>query len=116
MPARLNPDCGAESAIALLSGKWKPMLLYHLLQRPLRFNALCRCVPQATRQMLSVHLRELERDGLIRREVRGGRPPQVEYAATALARSLEPLLWRLNDWGERYLQTRASEAASTDLR
>lgn len=88
-----------------MGGKWKPLILFYLLDGTKRFNELQRLMPQTTRRMLTQHLRELERDGIVHREV----PPKVEYSLTLLGRSMEPILEQMLAWGQQYLQERAAE-------
>jgi DNA-binding HxlR family transcriptional regulator len=61
--------CGVETTIAVVGGKWKPMILYALLSGPQRFGELTRLIPGITQRILTLHLRELEEDGVIEREV-----------------------------------------------
>ncbi|SEL13993.1 transcriptional regulator, HxlR family [Pseudoxanthomonas sp. GM95] len=99
-----NPKsgCAVELTVSLISGIWKPILLFHILTEKRRFMELCRLVPDATQRMLTLQLRELEADGLVIRHVYPEVPPRVEYEATPLARTLIPLLYDLRAWGERY--------------
>ncbi len=71
--------CGVETTIAVVGGKWKPMILYALLSGPRRFGELMRLIPGVTQRMLTLQLRELEADGVIAREVYKQVPPKVEY-------------------------------------
>jgi len=101
--------CAVEATMSVLGGVWKPVLVFHLLDGKLRFNALCRLTPNATPRMITLQLRELEADGVIRRIVYPEVPPRVEYELTALGRTLEPILASLRDWGEAF-QARALPA------
>ena len=92
--------CAVEATLSVLGGVWKPVLLFHLLDGKLRFNALCRLTPNATARMVTLQLRELEADGIVNRIVYPEVPPRVEYELTALGRTLEPVLNSLRDWGE----------------
>ena len=83
-----------------LGGKWKIGTWYHLLNGPRRFSELQRLLPQASRQMLTIQLRELEQMGIIRRKVYVQGPPKVEYALTELGRRIEPMLRQVYVWGE----------------
>ena len=94
--------CPVELTIDVVGGKWKPLILFYLLGGTKRFGALQRLLPQVTRRMLTQHLRELERDGVVYREVFRQVPPKVEYSLTELGRSLEPVLLAMLDWGQRY--------------
>ena len=88
--------------MSVLGGVWKPVLVFHLLDGRLRFNALCRLTPNATPRMVTLQLRELEADGVINRIVYPEVPPRVEYELTEFGRTLEPILTSLRDWGERF--------------
>jgi DNA-binding HxlR family transcriptional regulator len=95
--------CGVPIAIAVMGGKWKPMVLYCLLiYGPQRFGELNRRIPDVTQRMLTLQLRELEADGIIHREVYKQVPPKVEYSLTPFGRTLEPILRQMKEWGERY--------------
>ena len=103
-PKHLNPKsgCPAELTLAVMSGAWKPNMLYHLLRGRLRYMELARRIPRATQRMLTRQLRELEEDGLVTRHVFPEVPPRVEYEATPLAQTLSPILNSLWIWGEKY--------------
>ncbi len=95
-----DPDrCPVEATLAVIGGRWKPLILYHLRERPRRFNELRRLIPKVTQRMLTQHLRELEADGVIVRDVREQVPPHVEYSFSVKGRSLLPLLDAMADWG-----------------
>ena len=99
--------------MSVLGGVWKPVLVFHLIEGRLRFNALCRLTPNATPRMVTLQLRELEADGVINRIVYPEVPPRVEYELTEFGRTLEPILTSLRDWGERFQarEPTAGEAA-----
>lgn len=104
--------------MSVLGGVWKPVLVFHLLEGKLRFNALCRLTPNATPRMITLQLRELEADGVIRRIIYPEVPPKVEYELTDFGRTLEAILVSLRDWGEGF-QAREEGAAvrpEADLR
>ena len=102
--------CAVEATLSVIGGVWKPVLVFHLLEGKLRFNALCRVVPSATPRMITLQLRELEADGIIKRTIFPEVPPKVEYAVTERGRSLAPVLLSMRDWGEQ-LQKSESENA-----
>jgi len=104
--------CPVEVTLEIVGGKWKPLLLFHLLQGTKRFNELRRLLPNITQQMLTLQLRELERDGVVRRKVYAEVPPKVEYSLTELGRSLEPLLLQMLAWGQAYLAQQAEHLAA----
>ncbi|SFD43909.1 DNA-binding transcriptional regulator, HxlR family [Bosea sp. CRIB-10] len=106
--------CAVEATLSVLGGIWKPVLMFHLLEGRLRFNALCRLTPNATPRMVTIQLRELEADGVVRRIVYPEVPPRVEYELTDFGRTLEPVLISLRDWGEA-LQARDNAEAALPL-
>ena len=91
--------CGVQTTLSVIEGHWKLPILFRLLDGTRRFGELRKHLPAATQRMLTLHLRELERDGLIHREVYREVPPKVEYSLTELGRSLEPLLRLMSEWG-----------------
>lgn len=93
-------ECGVEAALSLIDGKWKGVILYHLMGGRMRFNALARRLGAVTQRMLTKQLRELESDGLIVRTVYAEVPPRVEYALSTKGRSLEPVIRALKAWGD----------------
>ena len=94
--------CGVEVTLNLIGGKWKGLILWHLCQRTLRFSQLRRRVVGITQKMLTQQLRELERDGLVHREVYAEVPPRVEYSMTEKGETLKPLLQEMCRWGQEY--------------
>jgi DNA-binding HxlR family transcriptional regulator len=95
--------CAVEATMSVLGGIWKPVLVSHLLPGRVRFNALCRLTPNATPRMITLQLRELEADGIIRRIIYPEVPPKVEYELTEFGRTLEPVLTSLREWGEAFV-------------
>jgi DNA-binding HxlR family transcriptional regulator len=94
-----NPQrCPADQALELISGKWKPMLLRRLSDGPMRHCELRRALPGVSQRMLTLHLRELERDGLLTRSVSAQVPPHVAYALTPAAAQMLPLLEAFGTW------------------
>ena len=100
--SRKNASCPVESTLRVIDGKWKVLLLYHLLNGLKRFNELHRLLSGISPRTLARQLRELERDGIIRRKVYPEIPPRVEYSLTSLGKSLEPLLMAMDAWGEGF--------------
>ncbi|KQS75142.1 transcriptional regulator [Rhizobium sp. Leaf384] len=98
-----SPGCSVEAAIGLIDGKWKSVILFHLLSGTLRFNEIRRAIPAVTQRMLTHQLRELEEDGLISRKVYAQVPPKVEYSLSPLGRSMEPVMLALKQWGDAHL-------------
>jgi DNA-binding HxlR family transcriptional regulator len=92
--------CPVETSLELLSGKWKPRILWKLHgQGVVRFGELRKQMPEITAKMLTQQLRELERDALVTRTVYAEVPPKVEYQLSALGLSLGPVLNQIAAWG-----------------
>ena len=106
--------CAVEATLSVIGGVWKPVILFHLLDGKLRFNALCRLVPGATPRIVTLQLRELEADGIVLRTVYPEVPPKVEYELTSLGRSLAPVLTSMCLWGEQ-LQKADALASTREL-
>lgn len=104
--------CGIEVAIALLSGRWKPLIVYHLSGGTKRFSELKRLIPDVSQRMLTQQLRELEADGLINRKVYPVVPPKVEYALTSHAKDLPATLEPLNEWGLKWQRDARARSAT----
>jgi DNA-binding HxlR family transcriptional regulator len=82
----------------MIGGKWKPLILRLLGESTLRYGELQRAIPQVTQRVLTLQLRELERDGLVSRTVYPEIPPRVEYALKPPARQLLPIMAALGEW------------------
>jgi DNA-binding HxlR family transcriptional regulator len=89
------------AGVLTVGGRWKLSIGYHLLSGTRRFGELQRLIPQASRQMLTMQLRELEQMGMIHRQVSTQGPLKVEYSLTELGYSLEPVLRQIRGWYER---------------
>jgi DNA-binding HxlR family transcriptional regulator len=107
-----SPGCVLEATLALIDGKWKGVVLYHLLDGTLRFGEIRRRLPDVTQRMLTNQLRELEEDGLISRKIYAQVPPRVEYSLTERGRSLEPVISALRAWGDANIVLASSSAAA----
>ncbi len=101
-PRKRLPELPAERALKVISGRWKAVILYHLFNGPKRLSELKRLAPGASQKVLIQQLREMEGHGLIHREIFRQVPPRVDYTATMLGRSLEPVIMSLCEWGRRH--------------
>jgi DNA-binding HxlR family transcriptional regulator len=96
------PSLPIERALKAISGRWKAVILYHLLNGPKRLSELQRLLPGISQKVLVQQLRKLEEHRLVDRKVFRQVPPRVDYSATALGLSLEPVMLALCDWGTRH--------------
>jgi DNA-binding HxlR family transcriptional regulator len=101
-PRDLN--CPVDATIRLIGGKYKALILWHLVEDTLRFGQLQKLIPQATPKMLTQQLREMERDNLVVRTVYPVVPPKVEYSLTEFGLSLKPILNAMYQWGAAYME------------
>lgn len=101
-----SAGCPVEAALEMISGKWKGLALYHLMEGPVRFNELKRRIGEVTQRTLTKQLREMEADGLIHREVFAEVPPRVEYSLTESGQGLMPILISLREWGGVHAMSR----------
>ncbi|GEP65887.1 transcriptional regulator [Clostridium beijerinckii] len=98
-------NCSMELTLNIIGGKLKPIIIWHLGKRTMRFNELKRSLPNITQKMLTQQLRALEDDELINRIAYNQVPPKVEYSLTSYGRSLLPILANLCDWAIDYSNT-----------
>ncbi len=106
-----NEGCPVEATLEVIGGKWKGVILYHLVDGKRRFSEFRRLLPNVTQRMLTNQLRELERDGVVHRKVYAEVPPRVEYSLTEFGRTLTPIIHLMRDWGRDYLSRMATQAA-----
>ena len=93
--------CCSSVTMGFIGGKWKTVILYWLIERPLRYNELRKKMNGVTERTLSLQLKQLEEDGVIDRKVFTSRPPlKVEYSLTEFGRTLIPILEAIADWGD----------------
>lgn len=103
--------CDVEATLSVVGGRWKPVLLCHLLDGPRRFGELRRMTPNATERMITLQLREMEADRVIARHVYHEVPPRVEYELTAFGHTLDTLLNDMREWGSAFKVRRLAEEA-----
>ena len=99
---KCNEGCPVEATLELIGGKWKGVILYHLMEKTHRFGELKRIMPGITQRMLTKQLRELENDGLIHRKVYPQVPPKVEYSLSKTGESLNDIIMMMRDWGKKH--------------
>lgn len=100
----VNTYCKFETALDILIGKWKPVILLRLLNHgTMRFSELQKSIPDITKKMLTQQLRELEYHDIVHREVYKEIPPRVEYSITEYGQRMTPLLQAMNDWGVNHI-------------
>lgn len=93
--------CCTSLTMGVIGGKWKTVILYHLMHETLRYNELRKTMPTVTERTLSLQLKALEEDGLIKRKVYTSKPPlKVEYSLTDFGKTLIPLVQSIADWGD----------------
>ncbi|RRK10678.1 transcriptional regulator [Lactiplantibacillus garii] len=98
-----EPGCPVVSTLQIIAGKWKAVLIYHLMHHTvLRFHDFHRLLPALQPRMLARQLHELEADGIIQKTIYPVMPPKTEYRLTDLGRSLEPIISEMAKWGQRY--------------
>ncbi|QKV17481.1 winged helix-turn-helix transcriptional regulator [Oricola thermophila] len=107
-----NGGCPVEAALEQIAGKWKGMIIFHLMDGTLRFNELARRVGGVTQRSLTKQLRELEADGIVHRKVYAVVPPRVEYSLTEKGERLRDVIEALRDWGSQYRKAGQGAAAS----
>ena len=104
-----NLNCPVDATLRLIGGKYKSLIVWHLLSGAMRHGELQKIIPQATPKMLTQQLRELESDHLLHREVFPVVPPKVEYSLTEFGQSLKPILAAMYEWGAGYMRSNGHE-------
>lgn len=99
--SEVSYTCGVEAVLDLLGGKWKILILYHLVGGRRRFGELRRLVGDVSEKMLSQQLKEMAADGLVRRIDFRTIPPHVEYELTAFGKDLSGALQPICAWGSQ---------------
>ncbi|KIH97298.1 hypothetical protein LP52_20260 [Streptomonospora alba] len=95
--------CGLDAAVAVVGGKWKPLILWALSVEPRRTGELRRELSGVSEKVLTQQLRELERDGVVHREIHQQVPPKVVYRLTRKGAALDRALRPLGEWGEEHM-------------
>ena len=96
-------NCPVDATLSVIGGKYKAIILHHLIEKTLRYGELQRLIPQESHKVLIQQLRELEQDGIIHREVYPVVPPKTEYSLTEFGKTLIPILTAVCDWGRCHM-------------
>ncbi len=97
--------CHTSLTMGIIGGKWKAVILYYLSGSTLRYNELRKKMPTVTERTLSLQLKTLEKDGIIKRKVHTSKPPlKVEYSLTDFGKTLVPLLKSMVEWANYVLE------------
>jgi DNA-binding HxlR family transcriptional regulator len=99
--------CPVTAYLTVMDGHWKPIIVWYLRDKPLRFKELMKSIPDISTKVLTEQLKELEVDGLISRETFNEIPPRVEYSLTHYGKTLLPVLTVLREWGLKHLKLNA---------
>lgn len=103
----MSENCNGkiETALEILVGKWKPVILFNLFSNgTMRFSELQRAMPDITKKMLTSQLRELEYHDIVHRKIYMQVPPKVEYSITEYGQNMTPLMQALVQWGTAHMQ------------
>lgn len=107
-------NCGFELTLELIGGKWKGLILWQLYEKgTLRYGELHRTIPNITQKMLTQQLREMEKNGLVNREVYNQIPPKVEYSLSDEGKRLGEIFIMMKDWGVQYASKNDIEVICT---
>ncbi|MBV8101106.1 MAG: helix-turn-helix transcriptional regulator [Verrucomicrobia bacterium] len=109
----LQDQCPIKATVDVIGGRWKPLILFYLLDQPKRFSALRKDIPGVTAQMLTLQLRQLEADGIVTRSIHAEVPVRVEYRLTIYGKTLSSLLRGMRKWGEQHLDRRYQNLRKT---
>jgi DNA-binding HxlR family transcriptional regulator len=107
--------CGMIYAVDILGGRWKLLILYKLEEKVLRFTEIKKRIPNISDRMLTLHLQELEKNGLVIRTVYAEVPPRVEYRLSDSAKELIPIWKQLEHWGISHKQIMEQENLLPEL-
>lgn len=96
--------CPLEVTMEIIGGKYKGVIIGHLIEKTRRYSELQKLIAHATPKMLIQQLKELEADGIVSRKLYPVVPPKTEYSLTKRGKTLIPAILELNRWGMKYLK------------
>ena len=96
-------ECPITATIDVIGGKWKPPIIWLLMEGPMRFGELSKTIPNMALKVLSKQLKELESDGIIVRKAYPEVPPRVEYSLSEKGESLREVMLLLSDWSRKHI-------------
>jgi DNA-binding HxlR family transcriptional regulator len=105
-------ECPITATIDVIGGKWKPIIIWLLMERAYRFGEIHKTIPAIALKVLSRQLKELEADGIVSRQVFAEVPPRVEYSLTPKGQSLSQIMLLLSEWSKEHILAPAAAAAS----
>ncbi|HAQ36948.1 MAG TPA: transcriptional regulator [Saprospirales bacterium] len=100
---KIEVSCPITATLNVIGGKWKSVILWYLREKPLRFSELHKLIPKCSLKIFNSDLKDLEKDGIVKREVFAEVPPKVEYSLTEYGKSLLPVIVILREWGIKRL-------------
>lgn len=100
---KVEVSCPITATLNVIGGKWKSVILWYLRDRPLRFGELHKLIPKCSLKIFNSDLKDLEKDGIVKREVFAEVPSKVEYSLTGYGKSLLPVIFILREWGVKRL-------------
>ena len=104
--AKELPNCPVTTTVSLIHGKWKPLIIRNLLNKPKRFSELQNSLEGISRKVLTANLKAMEKDGIIVRTVYPKISHYVEYSLSKLGESLRPIINDIEKWGLMYRDER----------
>ncbi len=100
---KVEVSCPITATMNIIGGKWKPVILWYLKEKPRRFGELHGMMPKCSLKIFNADLKDLEKEGIVHREVFAAVPPKVEYSLTDYGKTLIPVIMVLRQWGVKRL-------------
>jgi DNA-binding HxlR family transcriptional regulator len=111
---KIEVSCPITATLNVIGGKWKTVILWYLREKPMRFGELHKLMPKCSLKIFNDDLKELEKSGVVKREVFAAVPPKVEYSLSEYGKSLLPVIIMLREWGVKRLIDHPELMASND--